>query len=833
MKFLKFFSLIFLLLSVQNNFAAVKIFPLAKDFPAVKEGRRIIDFTNDWKVFTPLDEQMKTSIDLPSLFTEADELIFEKTLNLSQDELNNFNVYLNIDGINYSSEFFINDQSFLKYPYSGVPLRVLLPNELLSENSENIIKIKIKSELNATQTIPTKQRFLFPEKFAGIYGNVYLSLVPKNGIESVEISKSFSYGRKHTIANLSFEVNLFAAENMKNKTFSVLLLDDSSRAAFSKTIKVAGKENNFEIKLKDPRFFSPSFPFSYRLKIILKSGSEVIDTYSKSLPIYDLMKKSGKFFLNGKPFVFNGIEYTPFSHLSNETFSYKTVSSDLEIAKELGFNTIRFAHELPNNAILSLLEKKGFFVFAEIPDNFIPSALLDDSNFKRRISKFADTFVNTFAQFPNVAALGAGSLYRPDSQSTVEFLTSFAENVHTRSKLSYASFIAIPMNIKELDFIGVELFSRLPSERDLTDLGRELKSKLFFSATYPVFEGNREGYLYENSFDAQGKYFRELFKIRNKFKLNGLFINTLVDYSGEYSSLYASYNSSFLYKIGILGVKRKANRSSFKVISEKLKYGKNVSLALGKDEKKVPLFFIIMPLFLAVLVGGLLNSRRRFREDAKRALFRSYNFFADIRDQRLLSGFHSYFMMIISSATMSLIIVNMLYFWRGNAALERIILSFGNFSLVTKISYLAWHPVNAFLILWFVIALLFMVICFIVKFFSIFNRTKVLFSNIFYSVTWAVMPVTLLLVVELLFLKILYMNQFNVLIYIFLALYMLWLFLRILKGIYVIFDVRPSTVYIFAVGVLIFFIGGFFLYYQITADVFSYLKDSLSEIKYF
>ena len=160
-------------------------------------------------------------------------------------------------------------------------------------------------------------------------------------------------------------------------------------------------------------------------------------------------------------------------------------------------------------------------------------------------------------------------------------------------------------------------------------------------------------------------------------------------------------------------------------------------------------------------------------------------------------------------------------------------MSFGSFSLVTDFSYLAWHPKNAFVILWVAIMLGIILLSLLVKFFSIFNRTRVLFENIFYSITWAIMPVTLLLVIELLFLKILYMNSFNSLVYIFVILYMLWLFLRVLKGIYIVFDVQPSRVYFFAFGIFVIFIGGFLLYYQISANVFDYLTNAIAQVKYF
>jgi beta-galactosidase len=432
-----------------------------------------------------------------------------------------------------------------------------------------------------------------------------------------------------------------------------------------------------------------------------------------------------------------------------------------------------------------------------------------------------------------VIALGAGSSFVPGSEPVLSYLSDFAKEVKNSEKLSYATFVALPANSDAVDFVGIEAESRLPNSGSLRKLDENYRSKLFISGTYPAFEGTRQGYLHENSYEAQGKFFRDQLKLNEKLHLNGFFINSLIDYSGDYSSLYASYTENKLYKIGILGTDRLPGRIAYKVISEKLNNNKNVSIPIGSGIRQVPLFFIVLPLFLAVLIGGILNSRRKFREDAKRALFRSYNFFADIRDQRLLSGFHSYFMMVISSATLALLGVNVLFFLRGNISLEKILLSFGSFSLVTDFSYLAWHPKNAFMILWIAIMLGIILISLIVKFFSIFNRTRVLYENIFYSITWAIMPVTLLLVVELLFLKILYMNSFNFLIYLFVVIFLPWLFLRVLKGIYIVFDIQPSTVYLFAFGILVLFVGGFLIYYQISANVFDYLASAIAQVKYF
>jgi beta-galactosidase len=832
MIFLKNFVVILLFFLVQNLSAAVKITPLSHDFPKLYEGRKIIELTDSWDVYSPRSADSRTNVILPASFYGTDELVFEKTISFTSSDISDYNIFLVIDGIDHSAEFFINDQSFYKFPYGQIPLTVLLPSELLIENQKNSLKIKINSALGSETTIPTKQRFLFPENRGGISGNVYLKFVPKNGI--VSVAKSVNFEKNFSRVNLNFVVSCSGTESKKgNRKVSLTLLSDSSLVLFSKSVKPNNGKANFSVILKNPNLYSPSDAKYYRVKVELKSDEKIIDVYYQNLPLFNLVKTKNRFLLNGENFNFKGVEYTPFSKLSNELFSYKRIEEDFEIAKSLGFNTIRFSHNLPNNAIMELLLKHGLFAFVEVPDNFIPDALLNDSNFKRRLSEYVKNFISFYENYPNVIALGAGSSFLPDSEPVFSYLSDFANKVKSSGKLSYATFVTIPSNFDVVDFAGIESESRLPEAGVLRKLDENSRGKLFISGTYPAFEETRQGYLYENSYEAQGKYFRELLKLYDKLHLNGFFINSLIDFSGDYSSLYASYSKNKLYKIGILGTERLPGRIAYKVISEKLNHNKNVSIPIGNTIPQVPLFFIVLPLFLAVLIGGILNSRRKFREDAKRALFRSYNFFADIRDQRLLSGFHSYFMMVISSATLALLGVNVMFFLRGNISLEKILLSFGSFSFVTDFSYLAWHPKNAFMFLWIAIMLGIILISLLVKFFSVFNRTRVLYENIFYSITWAIMPVTLLLVVELLFLKILYLNSFNFLIYFFVVIFLIWLFFRVLKGIYIVFDVQPSTVYLFAFGILVLFIGGFLLYYQISANVFDYLSSAMAQVKYF
>ena len=234
--------------------------------------------------------------------------------------------------------------------------------------------------------------------------------------------------------------------------------------------------------------------------------------------------------------------------------------------------------------------------------------------------------------------------------------------------------------------------------------------------------------------------------------------------------------------------------------------------------------FIIFGLFLALIMGILVNSGRKFREDSSRALLRPYNFYADVRDQRIMSGYHSTILGFVIAAIMALLVANLLFYFRDNILFERILLSFGSAGLLSTFSYLAWHPTLSLLYLTLLFIIFVPLLSIIIKAASFFVRTKVFISSIYYATIWSLLPMVLLIPVGIILFRILSTDVANIYIYLGLILFVLWSFYRLIKGIYVIFDVTPGTVYFYSILLVLVIIGGFLLYYQITNSVIDYMK---------
>ena len=471
--------------------------------------------------------------------------------------------------------------------------------------------------------------------------------------------------------------------------------------------------------------------------------------------------------------------------------------------KDLGFNSVRFAKSVPHPYYLKLCSKYGLTAFIEIPINFIPGSISSDKDFAARCDNYLTGFIKAYKKYPAVASIGVGSSFLPFLDKNISLVENLASVAKKNFKgLVYASFDGFNIHpINNIDLYGVELLnSSIESNIEkLTRLQKELgKGKIIISgATYVVNQEKSDGYVNRYSYEAQAKYFDDLTNYAEKDSIACYFINSMFDIRGDYASLIAGSNPDNIYHIGIVGEDRSTERIGYKVLYAKFHNAEKVTIPIGSRSDSAPMVFIIIGILLALVMGILVNSGRKFREDASRALVRPYNFYADIRDQRIISGFHSTALALVVSAVLALVLENLLYYFKMSVELERLLIAFGNPNIIEVVSYLSWHPFMA--ILW--LTLFFIVFMFIstliIKIASFFVRNKVYYSSIYFSTVWAFLPFVLLILVGLILYRLLLADVANLYIYIFLIAFCLWVFYRLMKGIYVIFDVNPGSVYFY------------------------------------
>ncbi len=824
-----------------------------KTFFDITSTRSIIPLNGNWNVYKADDkEKKKTTIRVPSVFDGSGSFVFEKEFSLTKSQLTNNLLELFFFGLNYTADISVNN--FIIYRHSGgeYPFSIILPRDILHADRPNVLSVQLTYELDSKNTIPFRQRFLFPQNFGGITSDVYIHLKPNVCISSFDLKPELNEKLNKGTINFSIliknnEFRILSDSLTEKQDFSLkvsVLYNDSSVIRQSET-KIFNFKRNSEqkidlaLEINKPQLWSPSNPDLYDCRIELWQGENLKDVTTSSTAFYNLIIGKDSPLLNDEQFELKGVTYVPSNLQYGKIISYEQMEKDIKLIKGTGFNSVRFEKSVPHPFLLHLCDKYGLLAFVELPTAIIPPGVAQDQNYIQRCKNFITNYLSFYSKDCSFAAIGLGSTYLPEYQAHISLITNLASFVKEKSsKLVYASFgsLEIP-EINNLDLYGIELLNTTPEEvtpqleKLFSDLG---KSKIIISdATYPVSIGNTDGYVNKHSYEAQAKYFEDVIDYSNANNLSGYFINTFIDFKGDYSSLLSGYDENNIYNIGLVDIERNTNRLSYKVILAKQNNQEKVTIPIGSKKDDSPMVFIVVGLLLALLMGVLVNSGKKFREDASRALLRPYNFFADVRDQRIMSAFHTSFLGVIVAFVSALILGNLLYYLKENVVFERVLLSFGSQTIIKAADYLSWHPFTS--IIWLLLAgITFLVIlALVIKIASLFVRTRVYMSSIYFTVIWSFLPMVLLIPVGIILYRVLVLDIVNLYIYIVLTLVVIWILYRLMKGIYVIFDARPASVYFYSILVLLVFLIVVLFYFEVENSTIQYLLFTFKQFNLF
>ena len=819
----------------------------------ISSSRDIIPLNGTWKVYTADDKKKeKVNVIIPSVFEGKGEFVFEKSFNLTSKQIDNNKISLNFFGINYSADISVNNAIIYRHPGGEFPFSLPIPRDLLRSDKANVISVKLFYELDALNTIPLKQRFLFPQNLGGIIRDVFLHLTPNVSITDFSFKKDIDIKTNKALISIQSGVDnkefrkipdsLGAKSDFVLKS-QILSKDGASVIASEQNTFRLDPSKRIEIKnnltISSPVLWSPDNPYSYIIRLELYQGDQLVDRSDKSIALYSLQLSENNFILNGKDLYIYGVTYSASDFQYGSLSSYERMESDLALIKQAGFNAVRFSRELPHPYYLRLCEKLGLLAFVELPLSNLPEGLAASQNFVERSKNYLSGLLSAYSDYSAIAGVGFGSGYLFSSDKHRALLSNLAEQVKkSKNTITYASFFDFGyQEISNLDIYGIELLNKQPG--DVQSEVENLKNavgtgKLFIGeATYVVNIGQTDGYVNKFSYEAQAKFFDDMFSFYEENQLTGFFVNTMYDIRGNYRSIISGYNKDNVYNIGLVSEDRKQDRLAFKILSARMKNTEKVTIPIGSEKDDAPMIFIVTGLVLALLMGVLVNSGRKFRDDASRALLRPYNFFADVRDQRIISAYHSLFLGAIISLVISLILANLFYYIRNNVLFERIILSFGSQNLIAGISYLAWNPVNALIWLFVISISMMFLLTIVITACSFFVRTKVYLSSVFFTIVWSLLPVVLLIPLGIVLYRLLNTGAGNIYIYIFLILFSLWMLYRLLKGISVIFDVNAGSIYFYGLLTIALIKLIIFIYFEVNNSVFQYLKLALKQFNIF
>jgi beta-galactosidase len=160
-------------------------------FFEINQFRKIIPLNGAWQVYKASDpDKKKITVNIPSVFEGTGELVFERNFSLSQFDLEDHQLSLVFLGVNYSADISVNGKIIYTHTGGEYPFSFDLPRDILNTDRDNILTVKVKYQLDSENTIPLKQRFLFPKDFGGIFRDVFIKSRPNISFSNFSINDS-------------------------------------------------------------------------------------------------------------------------------------------------------------------------------------------------------------------------------------------------------------------------------------------------------------------------------------------------------------------------------------------------------------------------------------------------------------------------------------------------------------------------------------------------------------------------------------------------------------------------------------------------------------------
>lgn len=810
--------------------------------------RKKIDLAGAWHMTTDGKEWKQVAV--PGAYDWVGKVTFRRTFEITPQMLEQYSFSLVAYGINYQSEVTING-NFVGRHVGGYSSFVfsLQPN-VLQLGKENTITIAVDNTLTPTSTLPLRQQVGGWRSYGGIYRDIYLLATPKLFIDQAIVKTQLSADRKKASVKVTAEIS-DRASGVQIAQGAVVGLQCEVIDKLSGEIKgtstavpfniSSNKSTTIELKfdINEPKLWSPDVPDLYVLKCkIIRTEQKVttvLDEYDVDIGFRDVRWTNGRLFLNDTLTILNGVVWMEDHPTFGSAMTYEAMERDVAMIKALGANLIRFSYP-PHPYMLNLCDRYGLLATEEVPVAHVPAEILLSENYQDLAVSYIKEMLARDRHHVAILAWGIGDEIQTNVATACEYI-NIARNIIRSADERSVYFVTNTLDDACLDYVDMVALSVSTTDVKLVRqlIGKakdELKSTPLFLARYGVNvePGNRNGYSDPKSMEAQARYIMQIYEAIKDTRIAGGAILSFNDWRSDRPALTTHAPDVYLQSMGIVNYQRE-KRTAFEVARSLFNGEKTQALPVGNYTSGAPVVFVVSGLVVLISFAFLYNSNRRFRECVNRSLFRTHNFFADVRDQRIISNLHSVFLVLVFSVTWATILASVFYFYRDNLLLDNLLSQFLSDTVKEWFIGLVRKPTNFILIMSAFVAIKILFLTLLIKLFSYMVRIRVYFYHTFSVTIWAMMPYVVLIPVAMILYRLMetavYLQIFGGVG----ILVTLLVLMRLCKGISIVYDVYPAKVYAGGILLIVVVGAGLYGYFDYTQSTPMYVEYFLQTVK--
>jgi hypothetical protein len=813
--------------------------------------RMKIDLAGSWRY--SLDGKEWNTVALPGVYDATAQVTFMRSFEIKSEMLDKYAFSLVSYGINYQSEITINGNFVERHQGGYTSVVTPIPPNVLQVGEENSIVIAVDNELTPKTTLPLRQQVGGWRSYGGISRDIYLLATPKLYIERANVQTSVAQDSSEGYLTVGAEIT-DRWSGLKSGTDGQLgyrvQVYDKLKGDF-----VAGSEPlpftpgvnksvavSADVTIPKPKLWSPEFPDLYVVKCqivrTVPDGKQVqisvLDEYSFDAGVRTLEWKGGRLYINSALTPLKGMVWHEDHPSFGSAMTYEALERDVALIRSLGANLIRFPYP-PHPYMLNLCDRYGILALEEVPVVGVPVEILSKDYYEELTSNNIREMVQRDKNHASIIGWGIGDGFESFSPAAGEYVKSAKELIKSLDgRIVYYS----TATTHDACLAGVDAIGFNAGQRDLKEITEELRR---FHKDYPskpiiitaygksIEPDNRKGYSDPRSLEAQARFFMRFYDAMKEENIAGSAIMAFSDWRTDRPALTTYSSDAFLQTMGIVSYERE-KRVSFDVVKALFNGEKIQALPVGNYSPSAPIVYVFVGFMILISLAFYSNTNRRFRDNVMRALMRTYNFFADVRDQRILTYAQSTFLLIVIAATWATVLSSILSHYRFDMLLDNILSQFMGDTLKNAVVHLIWSPLKFITVFTALVMVKALVLSLLVMLFSIFVRTHVYFYHAYSIVVWSMLPCIVLIPLAMVLFRVVETDLYVVPVFVVLLLMIVWVVVRMLKGISIIYDVYPSRVYAGGIILIVAIVVGLYGYLDYTQSLSMYMKFLLKSV---
>jgi len=810
--------------------------------------RRKIDLSGSWDYSLPGGPS--GTVRVPCAFDFRGAVAFQRSFELTKEEIDQHRFHLVCFGVNYSYETTVNGEFVGSHLGGYTSTMEAVPRDILQVGRDNAIRLAVTNELDPKVTLPTRLAPWGVRNYGGITRDIYLMETPPLFIRDAALSSELSPSSES--AKLTVHASIEGSDSLTQpdmpvgtKTlgpfFSFEIVEKVSGLSIARSpaVPITRKGTDWdevksELLMQNPKLWSPENPELYLVKCYLTrpEGKDlrVIDEYDLTAGIRKITIAGGHILLNGSRLSLRGVTWYEDHPTWGSSIPDEERERDVVMMKTLGANLVRFIDHPPHPYMLNLCDRYGLLAIEELPLSGTPGPLLAAESYGDLASAMLREMILRDRNHPSVMAWGLGDELDAGHEGTrllLESLTRLARTMDSRP-LYMAALPGADSCTQMMDIAALSLHAQdLKTFRSTLDAWRSAHSKqpaILVRFGTEVQPENRGGTSDPLSQEGQARFYLQRFEALRTMNYEGAVVWSFNDWKGDRPSLMVNSGNPWIHTTGLVsGLREK--RLAFDAVRSVFHGEKFIALPSGSHSSGAPLVYVFVGFVVLITLAYLYNANRRFRDCLKRSMLNSYNFFADVRDQRSVSLGHSTILGLVVSLAVAIVGSSILLHFRDSEVLDNL-LSYLLISdwLKEAVVRLIWNPLECIGVGAAIVFFLLIVVAGMVHVLRLIVRVRIFAFHAYTVTMWSTGPLLILVPVGMVLYRVLDSSMYVIPVFALLVVLALWVLIRLLKGVSIISDVRPVKVYATGLLAVATLAAVIYVYYDYTQAVPMYLS---------